>query len=119
MAHVPLTTVLLGALALSFSGLAGASAPDTPKTRADHSTTESAQPGTDTWITTKVKADLLTTKDVPGLDLKVETVNGVVTLTGRVDSQAEADRAIHIARNIDGVSRVDSSGITVANDTTR
>ncbi|MEG1681030.1 MAG: BON domain-containing protein, partial [Stenotrophomonas sp.] len=43
---------------------------------------ESEQPGTDTWITTKVKAELLTTKDVSGMEIKVETVNGVVTLSG-------------------------------------
>lgn len=75
--------------------------------------THSEQPGSDTWITTKVKADLLATKDVPGMDLKVETVNGVVSLSGHVGSQAEADRAIAVARKIEGVTRVDSAGITV------
>lgn len=74
---------------------------------------ESSQPVDDTWITTKVKADLLTTQDVSGLQLNVETVNGVVSLTGDVGSQAEADRAIEVARGIEGVTRVDSSGIRV------
>ncbi|KRG62815.1 hypothetical protein ABB26_15005 [Stenotrophomonas humi] len=75
--------------------------------------THSEQPGSDTWITTKVKADLLATKDVPGMELKVETVNGVVSLSGNVGTQAEADRAVAVARKIEGVSRVDSSGIVV------
>ncbi|MGH8054666.1 MAG: BON domain-containing protein [Stenotrophomonas sp.] len=76
-------------------------------------TTHSEQPGSDTWITTKVKADLLATKDVPGMELKVETVNGVVSLSGHVRTQVEADRAVAVARKIEGVARVDSSGITV------
>ena len=74
---------------------------------------ESEQPMGDTWITTKVKAELLATQDVSGLDISVETVNGVVTLSGDVDTRAEADRAIAVARNIEGVTRVDSSQLRV------
>lgn len=69
---------------------------------------ESAQPGSDTWITTKVKADLLATKDIPGMAIKVETVNGVVSLSGDVDSKVEADKAVAVAKGIKGVSRVDN-----------
>ena len=75
---------------------------------------ESEQPGTDTWITTKVKAELLTTKDVSGMEIKVETVNGAVTLSGTVASKVEADRAIAAAKGIKGVTSVDSSALTVA-----
>lgn len=74
---------------------------------------ESGQPVDDTWITTKVKADLLATEDVSGLELNVETVEGVVSLSGEVDSQAEADRAVAVAKGIKGVTRVDASGIKV------
>jgi len=113
------TTIRVLAVAL-LAGAMGTAMADDPKgqDRADRGITEreSAQPVDDTWITTKVKADLLTTKDVSGLQLNVETVNGVVSLTGDVDSQAEADRAIEVARGIDGVARVDSSGIRVAGD---
>lgn len=76
---------------------------------------ESVQPGSDTWITTKVKADLLATKDVSGMDIKVETVNGVVSLSGSVDTQAEADRAVAVAKAIEGVTRVDDSRLMVRN----
>ena len=75
---------------------------------------ESEQPGTDTWITTKVKAELLTTKDVSGMEIKVETVNGVVALSGTVASKVEADRAIAAAKGIKGVKSVDSSALMVA-----
>lgn len=74
----------------------------------------SEQPGTDTWITTKVKAELLTTKDVSGMEIKVETVNGVVALSGTVASKVEADRAIAAAKAIKGVKNVDSSALMVA-----
>jgi len=99
-----------GVLALGFAGTAISvqAAGQTMQER------ESAQPGTDTWITTKVKADLLTTKDVSGLEIKVETVNGVVALSGTVATQAEAERAIAAAKAIEGVKSVNSSALVVA-----
>ncbi|XEA91743.1 BON domain-containing protein [Xanthomonas sp. DAR 80977] len=75
---------------------------------------ESKEPVTDTWITTKVKADLLATKDVSGTDIKVETLNGTVTLSGAVESKAQHDKAIAVAKKIDGVKKVDASGLKVA-----
>ncbi len=109
-------TLRVAAVAL-LAGVMGAAMADDPKPqdRSDRGITEreSAQPLDDTWITTKVKADLLATRDVAGLQLNVETVNGVVSLTGDVDSQAEADRAVEVARGIEGVTRVDASGIRV------
>ena len=71
---------------------------------------------TDTWITTKVKSDLLATKDVSGSEIKVDTKDGVVTLTGNVETQAEADRAKSVAASIKGVTSVDSQ-ITVGAET--
>jgi hyperosmotically inducible protein len=60
----------------------------------------------DTWITTKIKAMLL--KDAPGdsLDVKVETEDGVVQLSGFVDSGLQASRAAEIASSVKGVKRV-------------
>ncbi|HET8816229.1 MAG TPA: division/outer membrane stress-associated lipid-binding lipoprotein [Pseudidiomarina sp.] len=59
----------------------------------------------DTWITSKVKAQLLANKEVDGSHVKVVTENGEVFLMGIV-SRAEAQAAISIARNINGVVRV-------------
>ncbi|MET0327754.1 MAG: BON domain-containing protein [Luteimonas sp.] len=75
---------------------------------------DSEQPGTDTWITTKVKSSLLADSDVSGLDIQVETVNGVVTLTGNVDQQAQIAEATRIAREIEGVTNVVTTGLTTA-----
>ena len=77
---------------------------------------DSDQPIDDTWITTKVKSSLLADTDVAGLDIEVETVNGVVTLTGEVDEQAQIDHATRIARDIEGVTDVQTSRLTVATD---
>jgi len=85
--------------------------PNEPEENAQN---DSSQPVTDTWITTKVKADLLATENVSGLDIKVETVDGVVTLMGAVTSQAQKDKAVEVARQIKGVKRVEASGLKLA-----
>ena len=75
---------------------------------------DSAQPASDTWITTKVKADLLASPGVSGTSINVETVNGVVSLSGKVDSKTHADEAVAIAKKIKGVKSVNASALTVA-----
>lgn len=57
----------------------------------------------DTTITTRVKTSMLNDPAVGGLRIDVDTFKGVVTLSGRVKSQAEKDQAIALARKIDGV----------------
>lgn len=83
-----------------------------PATHADRH--DSNEPVTDTWITTKVKADLLASSNVPGTEIKVETVNGVVSLSGAVASQAEKDKAVTTAKGIKGVTRVDAAALKVS-----
>jgi osmotically-inducible protein OsmY len=63
----------------------------------------------DTVITTKVKADLAADPGVKAMDVHVETVKGVVMLSGFVPSKAEADKAVQLARGVKGVSDVKSS----------
>jgi hyperosmotically inducible protein len=73
----------------------------------------SQQPVEDSWITTKVKADLLVDEQTKGLDINVSTTNGVVTLAGRLDSAVQVDKAVSIARGIKGVKSVDATTLTV------
>lgn len=73
----------------------------------------SQQPVEDSWITTKVKADLLVDEQTKGLDINVSTTNGVVTLAGRLDSRTQVDKAVAIARAIKGVQSVDATTLTV------
>lgn len=104
-------TLMATALSLLLAG-GHAIANDDPKTHADHAG-DSDQPVDDTWITTKVKASLLADEDVAGLEIDVETVNGVVTLRGDVASQTQVDEARRIAADIKGVTDVDASGLSV------
>ncbi len=64
---------------------------------------------TDTAITSMVKTKMLADPKVKGLKIDVDTNNGVVTLNGGVASRAEMDKAIMIARDTKGVSRVVSN----------
>ncbi|MDO6512858.1 MULTISPECIES: BON domain-containing protein [unclassified Neptuniibacter] len=59
----------------------------------------------DTWLTTKVKAELLTNESVEGSRIKVVTDSSTVYLMGLV-SQQEADTAISIVRGIPGVEKI-------------
>jgi hyperosmotically inducible periplasmic protein len=72
---------------------------------------DSTQPVTDTWITTKVKSELAVTEGVSSLKITVDTVDGVVFLTGVVDSAANAAKATAAANGVQGVRKVDSSGL--------
>jgi hyperosmotically inducible periplasmic protein len=75
---------------------------------------DSDQPVTDTWISTKVKSTLLFSRSVHGTGIEVDTHNGVVALKGTVDSNAEKQAAVELARDIRGVQKVDASALTVA-----
>lgn len=67
----------------------------------------------DGWISTKVKSTLLYSSNVDGSDIKVDTKNGIVTLSGKVDNGAERALAIELARNVRGVKSVQSKGLKV------
>lgn len=80
---------------------------------------DSTQPINDTWITTKVKSSLLASDGVAGLDVDVETINGVVHLRGEVENPRQTEQATAIARGIEGVRSVDASGLRPGADTDR
>ncbi len=60
----------------------------------------------DNAATAKVKSALLEEKSLKSTDISVETNHGVVTLSGFVNSQAEAETAVDIAKNVEGVKSV-------------
>jgi osmotically-inducible protein OsmY len=59
----------------------------------------------DTWLTSKVKTQMIATKGFDSTRVNVTTENGTVYLMGLV-THAEGDKATDIARNVDGVKRV-------------
>ena len=60
----------------------------------------------DTVITTKVKAAILADPATKVLQVNVETYKGAVQLSGFVESQAVASRAVEVTRGVEGVTSV-------------
>jgi len=67
--------------------------------------TSSLTHASDTWITAKIKTQMLATKDLASGTIKVVTENGCVYLMGIV-SKEQADMAVDIARRVSGVQKV-------------
>lgn len=59
----------------------------------------------DSWITTKIKTQMLATKGLASSSIKVITDNGSVYLMGIV-THTQADTTVDIARKVAGVQRV-------------
>lgn len=72
---------------------------------------EASRDISDGWITTKVKSTLLYSSNVHGSAIKVSTKNGIVTLSGKVDSSVERALVIELATNVRGVKSVQSKGL--------
>jgi hyperosmotically inducible protein len=66
----------------------------------------------DAAITAKIKADILKDPLLKSLQINVITTNGVVMLSGGVDSQQSIDRAMEITRSVKDVKSVEN-GLTV------
>lgn len=60
----------------------------------------------DTAITAEVKAKLLGADDVPSMSISVETNDGIVRLTGDVETQVQLANAERVARQVKGVKSV-------------
>jgi hyperosmotically inducible protein len=63
----------------------------------------------DATITAQVKTKLLNDPDVGGLRIDVDTSKGLVTLSGVVKTRAEAEKAVQLARSVNGVRDVRST----------
>jgi len=62
----------------------------------------------DAEITAKVKAAVFAEPGLKTLQISVDTVKGVVTLSGSVDSQSSSDRAKALAGAVAGVTEVEN-----------
>lgn len=60
----------------------------------------------DSMITTKVKAAILNEPTLKVTQINVETYKGVVQLSGFVDSDDAARKAVEVARSVKGVTDV-------------
>ena len=72
-------------------------------------TSQTVQVVDDAAITTALKIKFVADADLKALDISVDTVGGVVTLTGMAPSATAKNRATEIARTVDGVSNVNNN----------
>jgi hyperosmotically inducible protein len=75
--------------------------------------TKSKRAVSDSWITTKVKSEILADSVSKGFDVSVKTTHGVVVLKGTLANQDAIDHVKDVAGKVDGVKSVDTSGLTV------
>ncbi|MBD8598693.1 BON domain-containing protein [Pseudomonas sp. W2Oct36] len=101
------------ALTLTMANVAMAqTSAQAPMTVAANEVAKTKEATSDTWITTKVKSDLLTEKGIPGSDIKVETNKGVVSLSSTVAiTDAQKTTAVAITKKIKGVKAVSADGL--------
>ncbi|MBL8297645.1 MAG: BON domain-containing protein [Rhodanobacteraceae bacterium] len=83
------------------------------KAKAGMPDAQAGKPVSDSWITSKVKSSLLFTRGVDSFDITVTTREGVVSLSGVVNSTAERELAIRVTQDVRGVKKVDVIGLKV------
>jgi hyperosmotically inducible protein len=112
----PRSAAAVAALSLAFAAfpLSQAMAQDSGSMQASSDSQSMASETGDAWITTKVKSELGTTKGIKSTDISVTTTDGVVALSGTATSKSEKSQAIHVAKMVKGVKRVDATGLTVS-----
>jgi len=76
------------------------------ETRAGEAVDRTGAVMTDAAVTSAVKTKFLADTAVSGFKIDVDTRDGIVTLSGRVPTKAEADRAVAIARDTSGARSV-------------
>ncbi|MDE1164492.1 MAG: BON domain-containing protein [Pseudomonas sp.] len=99
-------------LTMANAAFAAQEASQAPMVVAAGEMTKAKETTSDTWITTKVKSDLVTEKGIPGTDIKVETNKGVVSLSSTVAvTEAQKTTAVNITKKIKGVKAVSADGL--------
>ncbi|WP_213990511.1 molecular chaperone OsmY [Sodalis sp. dw_96] len=104
-----ITALVLGTILAGTTAMAN----DTIKTDAnstaakiDNSMSSASNYMGDSAVTAKVKSALVSDKGINSTDISVETNHGMVTLSGFVNDQMQAERAVTAARSVSGVTSV-------------
>jgi hyperosmotically inducible periplasmic protein len=105
----PISALILG------SALAGSAAmandtiktePNSTSAKIDNSVKTASNYMGDSAVTAKVKSALVSDKGINSTDISVETNHGLVTLSGFVNDQTQAERAVTAAKAVEGVTSV-------------
>jgi len=84
---------------------------ETQKVKTVHNELQVLQPSSlaarsnDTWLTTKIKSQMLADANVPSTRIKVLTENGIVYMLGLV-TKREGDLATQVVQGVDGVQKI-------------
>ena len=97
-----LRAVMVGLLGAAIAGCAGGP-----------TTSSTGEYIDDSAITTKIKSRFVAGSMVSAFDIKVQTFRGEVILSGFVNTEAQKDRAVAIARSTGGVREVKADGLTL------
>jgi hyperosmotically inducible periplasmic protein len=98
---------LLGVVALALAALAlTAGCQSTPAASSASTNTGSAVANDDAALAARVKAALVADPGLKVLPMSVATYRGVVQLSGYVDSEAQIQKALAVARGVSGVQSV-------------
>lgn len=93
--------------------LSSPSSTNTIKERSEETLQRTGRIASDSWITTKIRSGLLADPITKSMNIGVKTVEGVVSLSGRVATQAEYDHALQLAKGIKGVKRVNTTELKI------
>jgi hyperosmotically inducible protein len=112
--HAPLLIALATAALLGI-GLNGCDRnpemSDNREMRMEEPMNNAQEATSDAWITTKVKSELLADSLSKGFEINVNTVEGVVSLDGKVKDLASVNHVQQIAQGVKGVTKVDTTGL--------
>lgn len=80
--------------------------PEYTNTDANKNSMDAAQKAFDTQLVKKVKQAIMDEETLAGFDITVSAKNGVIQLTGDLDTRAEHDLVMKIAKDVNGVDRI-------------
>ena len=67
----------------------------------------------DSWITTKVKSEIMANSVLKAFKVSVKTKSGVVSLKGKLPNQDAIDLVKMVSEKVKGVKSVDVSGLVI------
>jgi len=104
-----ITALILGTVLAGTSAMANdtiKTEPGSTTAKIDNSVNTASNYMGDSAVTAKVKSALVSDKGINSTDISVETNHGMVTLSGFVNDQMQAERAVTAARSVSGVTSV-------------
>lgn len=105
-------STLVGAALLLGMGMAQAE--DTIANDASKAVNKTERVVSDSWITAKVKSEILANSVSKAFKVGVKTKHGMVALSGKLPTQDAIDLVKMTAEKVKGVKSVDVSGLSIA-----